>query len=91
MIIKPSGHSNRIEQRHTLRMLHRTGAERIFPGFGLRKCGLPALQIQILWDFSVWAILEAEACGKFHISLQRAWKEIPQKNERGATEETAVD
>ena len=96
--MKPSGHSNRMKQRHTQRILHRTGAERIFPGFGLKKCGLPALRIQILWDISVWAILEAKACGKFHFildqlkhSLQRAGKEIPQENFRAATEGTAVD
>ena len=27
------------------RMLHRTGAESIFSGFGLKKCGLPAPRI----------------------------------------------
>ena len=44
-------------------------------------------------DFSVWSILEAKACGKFHRSvddlkrsLQRSWDEIPQEQLRAAVE-----
>ena len=37
----PCGHFNRTVLCYTQQMLHRTGAESIFSGFGL-KCGLPA-------------------------------------------------
>ena len=41
----PCGHSTRTVLRHTQRMFHRTGAESIFSGFGLKKCGLHAPRI----------------------------------------------
>ena len=62
-----------------------------FPNFWSKEMWPPSSPDLNPMDFSVWAILESEACAKAHksvddlkASLKRAWSKIPQEKLRAA-------
>ena len=68
------------------------GAQKTSPYFGMKKCGFLPPDLNPL-DFSIWSMLEKDACRSekrsvdyLKKSLQKAWADILQKKIRAAVE-----
>ena len=76
-------HSNNMEPYPTLLILSKSGVRRIFAVFWTKKLWPPSSPDLNLMDFTVWSILDSNACLSYHQSvmllkakLKHCWDKI---------------